>query len=73
MAAGGGGNIVLDDVAQADAGQGVFVLDTALDVNQSFFKGIVPLRGIGEQVFEDFTVVAVLEKGNRISCFCHVL
>ena len=73
VTAGGGGNIVLDDIAQTDAGQGVFVLDTALDVYQPLFKGIVSLRGIGEQVFEYFTVVAVLEKGNRISCFCHVL
>ncbi|WP_373168405.1 hypothetical protein [Bacteroides cellulosilyticus] len=66
-------HIVLDDIAQTDGRQGVFVLDTALDVYQPFFKGIVSLRGIREQVFEDFAVIAVLQKGNRICCFCHVI
>ena len=40
--------VVLDDVTQAYGWKGVFVLDTALDMNQPFFIGIVTLCGVGQ-------------------------
>ena len=44
------GYVVLNDVAQVDRGQRIFVLDAALDVDQPFAVGVVALRGIGQKV-----------------------
>ena len=54
------GNVVLNDVPEFYCRQRITVLDAGLDVDKSFADRVVPLNGIGQQVFQHLTVIPVL-------------
>ena len=53
-------DIVLNDIAQFDRRQRVFVLDSRFDMDKSLSEGVVALSGVGQKVFEDLSVITVL-------------
>ena len=61
-------NIVLNNITKFDCRERITMLDTCLDVNQTFTNGIITLYGIGEQVIQDLATIPILK---NVYCICH--
>ena len=61
--------IILNNVAQLDGRQRVFVLDATLDVDKTLAEGVVTLCGIGQEVLQDLAIITVLQK---VYCISHL-